>query len=339
MANALGFPLFLIDLMTFRIRLANGHAAALLGASRAELVDRPVTDFFDAREGEGAQFAMQALRSGAIDGYRSHRRVRGLGGQEFEASVWSRVLGSDIMRTALSVLVPGNDKATLASAVPEFIAQLAPALACILDGEWRVTWVNVDVDDVLGYTALEYQGVPLLGAVHPDDLPAVLDVIEEMRSRSEASPVCARLRRADGSWRVMDCMLVPIELAEPPRYGLFGGPAAPTEGRRFDQSARIVELEHHMQRIATQLRAAGVTELGALPDLTRWDQLDELSPRQADILTRLLSGERVATIAAQLYLSPTTVRNHLTAIFRKFGVHSQGELLALLRSPPEPPAP
>jgi DNA-binding NarL/FixJ family response regulator len=60
-----------------------------------------------------------------------------------------------------------------------------------------------------------------------------------------------------------------------------------------------------------------------------------LSPRQADILTRLLRGERVATIAAELYVSPTTVRNHLTAIFRKFGVHSQTELIELLR--PQPP--
>jgi DNA-binding NarL/FixJ family response regulator len=88
-----------------------------------------------------------------------------------------------------------------------------------------------------------------------------------------------------------------------------------------------------MLRIATQLRAAGVGELGVVPDVTELDQFAELSPRQVEVLSRLLNGERVATIAAELYLSPTTVRNHLTAIFRKFGVHSQVELLALLRSP------
>ena len=31
-----------------------------------------------------------------------------------------------------------------------------------------------------------------------------------------------------------------------------------------------------------------------------------------------------------MYLSPSTVRNHLTAIYRKFGVHSQAALLAKL---------
>jgi DNA-binding CsgD family transcriptional regulator len=45
---------------------------------------------------------------------------------------------------------------------------------------------------------------------------------------------------------------------------------------------------------------------------------------------------RASTIAEALYLSPSTVRNHLTMIFRKFGVHSQLELIHKLRPLPEP---
>ena len=38
--------------------------------------------------------------------------------------------------------------------------------------------------------------------------------------------------------------------------------------------------------------------------------------------------------AADLYLSPSTVRNHLAAIYKKLSVHSQTQLLAkLLRAP------
>jgi DNA-binding NarL/FixJ family response regulator len=58
----------------------------------------------------------------------------------------------------------------------------------------------------------------------------------------------------------------------------------------------------------------------------------ELTRRQREILIRLLNAQRVSMIASDLYLSPSTVRNHLTTIFSKFAVHSQAELLAVLRT-------
>ena len=51
---------------------------------------------------------------------------------------------------------------------------------------------------------------------------------------------------------------------------------------------------------------------------------------RARILRRLLRGERVPTIARDLFLSQSTVRNHLSAIYRRLGVHSQAGLLARL---------
>jgi DNA-binding NarL/FixJ family response regulator len=60
-----------------------------------------------------------------------------------------------------------------------------------------------------------------------------------------------------------------------------------------------------------------------------------LSPRQSEILRRLYAGEKVGTIANALSISESTVRNHLAAIFRRVGVHSQGELLALQWSHPK----
>ena len=56
------------------------------------------------------------------------------------------------------------------------------------------------------------------------------------------------------------------------------------------------------------------------------------SPRQWEVLTRLLQGERVPRIAEELFLSQSTVRNHLADMFKKMGVHSQEELLDLFRA-------
>jgi DNA-binding NarL/FixJ family response regulator len=58
--------------------------------------------------------------------------------------------------------------------------------------------------------------------------------------------------------------------------------------------------------------------------------LAEMSPRQREIVSNLAAGKRIDDIAKGLFISPHTVRNHLKAIFRKLGVHSQVELVALV---------
>ena len=60
-----------------------------------------------------------------------------------------------------------------------------------------------------------------------------------------------------------------------------------------------------------------------------------LTSRQSEVLGRLVGGERVSTIAKALFVSQSTVRNHLVGIFKQFGVHSQSELLALLTADAE----
>jgi DNA-binding NarL/FixJ family response regulator len=98
---------------------------------------------------------------------------------------------------------------------------------------------------------------------------------------------------------------------------------------------RVRELESRLRRIGLEVRAAGVLDnLALLPTPGELPELGQLTTRQREILSRLRRGDRVATIAAELYVSPSTVRNHLAAIFRKFGVHSQAELLELLRRQP-----
>lgn len=62
--------------------------------------------------------------------------------------------------------------------------------------------------------------------------------------------------------------------------------------------------------------------------------LSRLSPRELEIVRRLLAGDRVPRIADSMYLARSTVRNHLSSVFRKFGVYSQQQLIELLRAQP-----
>lgn len=59
-------------------------------------------------------------------------------------------------------------------------------------------------------------------------------------------------------------------------------------------------------------------------------ELAGLSPREWEVLRGLLAHKRVPTIARELFISASTVRNHLKSIFAKVGVHSQGDLLEKL---------
>ena len=62
--------------------------------------------------------------------------------------------------------------------------------------------------------------------------------------------------------------------------------------------------------------------------------LDGLTFRQRQVVAALLQGDRTPAIAASLFVSNSTVRSHLSAIFQAFGVRSQTELLSLLRHRP-----
>jgi len=58
-------------------------------------------------------------------------------------------------------------------------------------------------------------------------------------------------------------------------------------------------------------------------------QLASLSPRERDILERMAKGCTNLEIGRQLFISEKTVRNHVTRIFEKLGVHSRAQAIVL----------
>ena len=60
------------------------------------------------------------------------------------------------------------------------------------------------------------------------------------------------------------------------------------------------------------------------------ERLGRLTDREWEILCLLADGESGARIAERLFISPTTVRNHVQHILSKLEVHSRVEAVALL---------
>lgn len=57
-----------------------------------------------------------------------------------------------------------------------------------------------------------------------------------------------------------------------------------------------------------------------------------ISPREREVIEQLLSGKSNKEIQEALFISPSTVKNHLTNIYRKLGVDSRTRLVAMLRT-------
>ena len=107
------------------------------------------------------------------------------------------------------------------------------------------------------------------------------------------------------------------------------------KGAAQDEIARALRAVVAGEVIFGPQVAARVLSFFASPVMaaaSRSDQpFPELSARESQILDLLASGQRTAAIAEQLYLSPKTVSNNLTAIFAKLQVASRAEAIVLAR--------
>jgi len=101
--------------------------------------------------------------------------------------------------------------------------------------------------------------------------------------------------------------------------------ATPTRG----YTASKEQLLNRVERIHS-VPAGGAPDR----DLSASPMLAQLSRREREIVTALVSAKPVKQIAATLNISPHTVRNHLKSIFRKLNVGSQVELVAKLTQGP-----
>ncbi|MGC8462076.1 MAG: response regulator transcription factor [Acidimicrobiales bacterium] len=106
-----------------------------------------------------------------------------------------------------------------------------------------------------------------------------------------------------------------------------------TQGAQAAQQTdhRVARFEQTLERISAEIDK--VLPLHRAEPLIPSDVLNLLrgaSPRQLEVVRRVGAGQRVSSIARDMYLSPSTVRNHLSAIFRRLGVRSQAELVELL---------
>lgn len=154
----------------------------------------------------------------------------------------------------------------------------------------------------------------------------------ELEKAGGVRGVEGRLRGRDGE--TLDA-LVSAELAA------LGGEACALYAfqdisSRKRSEAELMRAIEAVMSDATWFSQAVVEKLAALraparPGKARAAAVAALSPRERDVIERMCRGLDDPAIAAELGVSPNTVRNHVTSIFRKIGVNRRSAAVVWAR--------
>jgi PAS domain S-box-containing protein len=334
--RASGSAVALVELPETGILELSAAAAALLGPTTADgigldylaVVERP----------EEAQHNVWRVTMGVVDAIHARRQFRRPDGSTMDLPTCGRAIrsgdGGDLGLWVAGAAAtkdpsPGPDQILAENgggARADGAGRSPPRVT--LDGRWRVERIDTHGDEVLGYHPVDLVGTSLIALVHPDDLAVLLLAFARVTTGLK---VTGRLRlcHRDGTWHSVAVVVSSLDGDGPLFFSLA---LTDVETSPALNGSRAGQLEHHLRRIALELQAAGVV-LGPIEDdgFGVTATMSGLSARQQEVLSRLLRGERVPRIAKAMYLSQSTVRNHLSVIFRKAGVHSQEALLAQLR--------
>lgn len=315
-----------------RIRLANEPATALFGAVKNDMIGRYIDQFFSDEDARRSRVAMAALAVGALDSYRARRS---LSTSEGSIAVWMWIRTVTLRGGPMAVVLalPEEEALIARRSIGALFGPDALDLAVgTADVTGRIERITTASRVMLGRDQAELAGTTLTDLAHPDDADRLTSALHASADTEEDVFIRVQLRHASRGWVQVRCLIFPIPGSEPPQNGfVLAGPAE--ESQTGPDAVRLVKLERQLLRIAAEVHGTELQETHPFAaDASRFPALNELSSRQREIVDRLLLGERIPAIASMMYLSPSTIRNHLSHVFTRFSVHTQAELLSLLRS-------
>ena len=308
-------PLALIDLGTRTVAETSDPLLDILQRPRDRVVGHLAVEYSADPSATGTLLNLVAAND--LDGYQTSRNLRRADGKVVAVTLWARLIDPGERRSYLLAqfgAAPANDDA------PAMTVD-APAVIGIVDANWRVVTVSNDVEALVGIPADDLLGRSVFDGVHRSDHADLLLAVASVLAEQRGAEVRVRVRHGDGRWIRARLQISLMTSASGVQYAFA---MSPTPARAADAAP----LEEHLRRIALEVRAAGIGR--AFRD-DAFDiplpVIDGITNRQWEVLTRLLQGARVPSIARELHLSPSTVRNHLAAIYERAGVRSQVELL------------
>ena len=242
--------------------------------------------------------------------------------------MWVRhIEGHSIGRVALVILRPTDSKPEVGES-----PRIPPSVVGVTGADFVIEGVSAGANRVFGVPAAEVRGrrfVDLLALGDATDCVAAWEEACESRTGVAVSVDIADAPESIASTRY-ELLLFPLEPAPSCAFVLMPSASDATAPRR---TRRAAELAPMLMQLAWDAESNNVTgsSFSGLSE-THLPGIDRLTTREREITGRLIDGDRVPAIAGDLHLSQSTIRNHLTSVFGKFGVASQQELVDSFKS-------
>ena len=307
-------PTIAFDLESRRILAANDRALHAFSWSLEKLQKMEVADLWQTQDVPAAISSIAMVTSGDVESYQAIRHLRG--GDHAHAEVNIRIRKITLGDENFGLLsfevnqMPGDE-------VPNSTS-LTIALI-VTDHQWIIEHISSDIELIVGEPPHAFIGTPLLDWIKPTEVARFASTIGRIAAHGGGGTVQTVMQSRSGSLHPIWTLVIPLSDQSPPRLGVVLT-GCPTVGAELS-----FEIDRQLSRCVEV-----VADLG---DLNLRVVSANLSTRQLEILAELLQGHRVKEIADKFFLSQSTVRNHLTDIFKKVGVHSQTELLAKFVAP------
>jgi DNA-binding CsgD family transcriptional regulator len=314
-------PALLVAVPSEFILAASDSAAALLSRGREGVEGRNFEDFaLDQPSG-----CLGLMGTGRLLGYEASRMLRSHADIAINCRIWVRGFGDQTPPQHVIAVISAQSDTPLGRH-PLSAGERPPLVAGTADESLLINRIGGDVKATLGWRPRELLGQSLLGLVSPEDLPVWLAAIAQAAGAAAGATMTLRARHAAGGSVACGALILPTSPAPTCAFTLTPQsiPAPAVGDERSDLTEKITRLR---QGIDAAARPAALSAQPQRPDLP----LPRLSPREVEIVGRLIGGDRVPAIAQSIFLSQSTVRSHLARAYAKLGVGSQQELIDLLR--------